>query len=251
MENQIERAIFEIKGEDTLSFLQGLITNEIKNLDKGLIYTAMLTPQGKYFADFFIAQHAGRIFIDCSSVISNELKKKLTLYRLRAKVEVLESNLKVSFGIGKFPDNAYKDPRHRALGWRLYGEDRVNHIQSSVNWVDIKVKHCIPETGVELLPNQTYILEAGFERLNGVDFKKGCYVGQEIIARMKHKADLRKGLKTVKIEGSVEIGTKIICHDKEVGTLYSQSNGLGIAFLRFDRVDKIMKAGSANVIFEN
>ena len=104
----------------------------------------------------------------------------------------------------------------------------------------------IPETGIELIPD-TYILEAGFERLNGIDFRKGCYVGQEIAARMKHKTELKKGLAQVQITGTAPVGTDITADGKAVGTLYTQSGDLGIAYLRFARATGSMEAGSAQV----
>ena len=112
----------------------------------------------------------------------------------------------------------------------------------------MRVRHCIPESAVELIPNDTYPLEAGFERLNGVDFKKGCYVGQEVTARMKHKTEFKKGFRTVDVDGAAQVGTDITTADgKTAGTLYSQSNGKGIAYLRFDRAKGDLTAGDAIV----
>ena len=105
--------------------------------------------------------------------------------------------------------------------------------------------HCVPEFGVELTPD-TFILEAGFAHLNGVNFKKGCYVGQEVTARMHHKTELRKGLKTVEIDGAAPVGTEIMTEDgKTAGALFTQSNGRAIAYLRFDRANGTLKAGDA------
>ena len=114
-----------------------------------------------------------------------------------------------------------------------------------IDWDALRVEACVPESGIELVPNDTYILEAGFERLSGVDFKKGCYVGQEVTARMKHKAELRKGLALVEVDGSAPVGTEIIANGKPAGRLFTQSGGLGIAWLRFDRATDKMQADSA------
>jgi tRNA-modifying protein YgfZ len=113
----------------------------------------------------------------------------------------------------------------------------------------IRVAHCIPETGIELDARTRHImLEAGFERLHGVDFRKGCYVGQEVTARMKHKTELRKGFATVEVDGAAPRGTTIETSEgKEAGTLFTQSGGRGIAYLRFDRADTVMRAGPARV----
>ena len=109
--------------------------------------------------------------------------------------------------------------------------------------------HCIPETGIELTPD-TFILEAGFERLNGVDFRKGCYVGQEVTARMKHKTELRKGLSRVHIDGAAPVGTPITADGKPVGTLFTQSGDQAIAYVRFDRATGPMQAGEATVTLD-
>jgi folate-binding protein YgfZ len=168
------------------------------------------------------------------------------MYRLRAKVDIEASDLVVSCGIGDKPKGAYDDPRHVALGWRHYG---LPHDAQDIDWIAIYVANGIPQTGVELIANDSYILESGFERLNGVDFRKGCYVGQEITARMKHKTELRKGLAVVSIKGSAPVGTEITANDKSVGKLFSQSGGQAIAYLRFDRATGPMSAGDATITY--
>ena len=104
----------------------------------------------------------------------------------------------------------------------------------------------IPETGTELTPD-TYVLEAGFEALNGVDFKKGCFVGQEIVARMKHKTELKKGLTQVRIDGTAAAGDAITTDGKPAGTLHTVSGNKGLAYLRFDRATGAMQAGDATL----
>ena len=111
------------------------------------------------------------------------------------------------------------------------------------------MEHLVPETGIELLPDDTYILEAGFERLHGVDFRKGCYVGQEVTARMKHKTELRKGLARVRIEGAAPVGTGIQAEGKPAGTLFTRSGDRALAHLRFDRTEGEMRAGATRVIW--
>jgi hypothetical protein len=167
------------------------------------------------------------------------------MYRLRAAVTIEDSGLHVRRGTGPAPEGALPDPRHPALGWRLYGAETGD---DGTDFDAIRVDHCIPEAGIELIPNDTFILEAGFERLHGVDFRKGCYVGQEVTARMKHKTELRKGLATVEVDGTAPVGTPLLTADgKEAGTLYTQSHGRGIAYLRFDRADAPLTAGPATV----
>jgi folate-binding protein YgfZ len=132
------------------------------------------------------------------------------------------------------------------MGWRAYVAGDGGY--DGTDFDRIRVRHCIPEAGIELIPNETFILEAGFERLHGVDFRKGCYVGQEVTARMKHKTELRKGFATVEVDGAAPVGTPVETADgKAAGTLYTQSGGRGIAYLRFDRAAQDLRAGAAIV----
>ncbi|WP_113912538.1 YgfZ/GcvT domain-containing protein [Roseovarius dicentrarchi] len=239
------RTIHQITGSDAHSFLQGLITNDLAKLDQGLVYTAMLTPQGKYLADFFVFERDGALHIDAADSISLGLVQRLNMYRLRADVQIAPTDLQLSRGTGTPPAGAMADPRHPAMGWRLYGAEAGD---DGTDWDALRVAHCIPETGIELTPD-TFILEAGFERLNGVDYRKGCYVGQEVTARMKHKTELRKGLATVQVDGAAPVGTEITAGGKAAGTLYTQSGGRGIAYLRFDRAGSPMDAAGATVTY--
>ena len=239
------RAIIKVSGEDPTKFLQGLVSNDVSRLSQtGILYAAMLTPQGKYLADFFLVDAGTDILLDVAEPLADDLLKRLNMYRLRAPITLERVEVPVSRGTGPAPEGALTDPRHPALGWRLYG---VALPVDGTNWDALRVAHCIPESGVELVPNETFLLEAGFERLNGVDFRKGCYVGQEVTARMQHKTALRKGLVTVGIDGSAPVGTAIMADGKNVGTLYTQSAGQAIAYLRFDRARDCMQAGSAEI----
>lgn len=237
------RTLIRLSGTDTHDFLQGLVTNDVSKTDAGLVYAALLTPQGKFIADFFMAAYEDTLLLDVATDVAPTLAQRLTMYRLRADVHIDESPLTVSRGTGPAPAGALADPRHPDMGWRLFSTAPQT---DTTDWDALRVAHVIPETGIELTPD-TYILEAGFERLNGIDFRKGCYVGQEIAARMKHKTELKKGLVQVKVEGTVPTGTEITMDGKAAGTLFTQSNGLGLAHLRFDRATGAMQAGSATV----
>lgn len=240
-----DRSLFEITGKDREAFLQGLVSNDLGRLKTGIVYAALLNPQGKYLADFFLVPNGDRLILDVKADIADGLVRRLGMYRLRSDVRVAPSGLHVSRGLGPAPEGALADPRHPALGWRRYGAPGTD--APVIDWDRVRVEHCIPETGIELIPDDGYILEAGFERLNGVDFRKGCYVGQEVTARMKHKTDLRKGLATVLVDGAAPVGTGITTDGKPAGVLYTQSGGKGIAYLRFDRADGHMQAGDATL----
>lgn len=238
------RHILALRGADTDAFLQGLTTNDMAGLDQGLVYTAILTPQGKYLADFFVLRHGDAVLVDVSASLGEMLEKRLTMYRLRADVQITPSGLNLQRGTGPAPEGAYNDPRHPDLGWRMYSNKPETDYET--DWDAIRVAHCIPETGIELTPD-TFILEVGFETLHGVDFRKGCYVGQEVTARMKHKTELRKGLARVAVSDQTPVGTEILANGKSVGTLFTQSGGFGIAYLRFDRAKGDMSANGVTV----
>lgn len=242
-ETTTDRLVYLVTGTDALRFLQGMISNDVLPLGNanGIVWAALLTPQGKYLADFFVVRTDDALLIDCKSDIAEATVARLKLYRLRADVQIVASPIVVTRGLGPMPPGAMADPRHPALGWRAYG---LAGTAPSIDWDAIRVANLIPETGVELTPD-TYILEAGFEALHGVDFRKGCYVGQEVTARMKHKTELRKGLALVTISGTAQIGSQILSDGKATGTLFTQSNGIAIAYLRFDRTGALTANGVA------
>ena len=239
-----ERTVMAITGKDRMTFLQGLVSNDVRRADSAIIYAAMLTPQGKYLADFFLVGQPDRILLDVATPLAPMLAQRLGMYRLRADVQIAATDLIASRGTGPAPEGALPDPRHPALGWRAYGPTDVSQ---PADWDALRVTHLVPETGIELTP-ETYILEAGFERLHGVDFRKGCYVGQEVTARMKHKTDLRKGLTRVSVRGPAQPGTQIMTADeREAGTLHTVAGDRAIAWLRFDRAQGEMTAAAAVV----
>jgi folate-binding protein YgfZ len=199
--------------------------------------------------DFFVLRQGERFLIDIATSVAQAFAQRLTMYRLRAAVDIEMSDVIVTPRPIDAPlDGTFDDPRHPELGTRHYGTAQETNASEELD--SVYVKNGIPRTGIELISNDSYILEAGFERINGVDFKKGCYVGQEVTARMKHKTELRKGLAVVQVEGAAEVGTPITRDGKAVGTLYSQANGQGIAYLRFDRAGEDMNAGVAKVSFK-
>lgn len=240
------RRLVTLTGADALTFLQGLVSNDVRRLDQpGIVYAALLTPQGKYLADFFVVNTGEVLLLDLPEGLADTTLRRLSMYRLRADVQMAPAALAVTRGTGTPPEGALPDPRHPALGWRHYGATLP---EADVDWDAIRVEHMIPETGIELIPDETFILEAGFEALNGVDFRKGCYVGQEVTARMKHKTELRKGLTRLRIEGAAPVGTPILMEDgREAGTLYTQSGGRALAHMRFDRMEAPLTAGEARL----
>lgn len=238
-----DRSILRITGADRVGFLQGLVSNDVNGLSGGLVYAALLTPQGKYLADFFLVPDDEAVLIDVHRDLAEGLLRRLTMYKLRAAVQIELVDMPVSRGLGTPPEGAFADPRHPALDWRAYG---VKGGAAKVDWDAIRVEHLIPETGIEL-HEDSYILECGFERLNGVDFRKGCFVGQEIVARMKHKTELRKGLVHVLLNGPVASGAEITSGGKPAGIVHTVAGTAAIAYLRLDRAGPEMEAGGVKL----
>ncbi|MFW5641719.1 MAG: YgfZ/GcvT domain-containing protein [Roseicyclus sp.] len=247
-ERTTDRTVLRIAGGDREKFLHGLVTRDPGPPGSGPVWSALLTPQGKYLADFFLLDRGEDILLDVKTELAAGLAQRLAMYRLRADVTIEDSGLSVVRGLGDPPEGAWPDPRHPALGWRAYG---VEGGEPAIDWDAIRVAAAVPETGVELVPGETFILEMGFDRLGGVDHRKGCYVGQEVTARMKHKTELRKGLVTVTVAGQAEPGTPIEdAEGRAVGMLHTRSGGLALAWLRFDRATGPLRAGSAEVAWD-
>ena len=257
------RALLRVEGPEARDWLQGLVSNDVTRLAPGrAVYAAMLSPQGKYLFDFVLVADGDAVLLDAPADRMAALRQKLALYKLRRKVTLADEPRGAALIWGgdapQAPDGALivPDPRDPALGWRLYATDPGAALAAlGAAPVDraahdaLRVACAVPESGVELIPDDTYILEAVFERLNGVDFRKGCYVGQEVTARMRHKTTLRKGLVRVAVEGEAPPpGAPLVTEDgKEAGTLHTVVGGAGLANLRFDRANGPLTAGRAIV----
>ena len=230
----MQRKVFRFSGTDARKFLQNLITNDVKRLDTGSVYSALLTPQGKFIADFFLIPDGNDILMDVDADAAATLIPRLNIYKLRADVTISETDLIVSRGLNDAPEGAVADPRDANLGWRYYGAE--DHDTETVDWDALRVDHKIPEMGREL-DAESYILEMGFEGLNGVDFRKGCYVGQEVTARMKHKTELRKGLVRLVADADIPENADVISNGKVIGRTHTSAGKRALAYLRYDRAD--------------
>ena len=259
------RSVLRMEGADMRDVLQNVVTNDVGLLaPRTAIYAALLTPQGKYLFDFLLIDEGpeGALLIDCDATRAEALAQRLRMYCLRRDATVTgEAGLGGALvgGGGTAPEGelVVPDPRAAALGWRIYAADPVAALAATgaaeadrAAYDALRIAHMVPASGIELVPDETYILEAGFESLNGVDFRKGCYVGQEVTARMKHKTELKKRLVRVRVEGEAAPGTPVTAGGKPAGTLFSHAGGEGLAHLRLDRADGVLEAGAARVIYE-
>lgn len=247
-----DRGVLSLSGDDVRPFLQGLITNDVDKLSPGNpLYGALLTPQGKFLFDFFVIENEDHILLDCQGDRRDALIKRLKMYRLRSAVtldDVTDDNAVGVIWGGDIPDTsgciAYSDPRHSSLGTRLIGRPEAVkkalagcNEASSEDWTTHRIGLGIPESGIDILPEDTFWLESNAEDLNGVDFKKGCYVGQEVTSRMKHKSSLKKRLIPLDFgDHPATGGHPVLAGEKKAGDVRSTVGNQGIAMLRLDRV---------------
>lgn len=268
-----ERVVVKVTGEGAVDFLNGLVTADLsKPAPDGGAYAALLTPQGKYLADFLVHVGPGGVLLDVAGTQAAGLAQRLAMYRLRLKLEIAAAGRAALQFWGEGAEAAARaaagaegadgaegvmiaDPRDPGLGFRVWAADGAAALAASgaaaasrADWDALRVAQVIPEAGTELGPD-SYVLEYGFERLHGVDFRKGCYVGQEIVARMKHKTELRKGLERVALDGPAPApGAEILTADgKPAGALGTVAGGRALAHLRFDRAEGPLTVGEAAV----
>lgn len=238
-----DRAVIAVAGPEARPFLQGLITNDIERLAPGTgIYAALLTPQGKILFDFLLAEGDGAILLDCAAAARDTLAKRLSMYKLRAKVtiEPRDQLAVVAAWDGATVANAliYPDPRVEALGSRgfIARAELPGGLGDAEDHFIHRFLLGVPEAG-DFGSDKMFALDADLDELNAVDFKKGCYVGQELTARMKHRATSRKRLLAVTGEQPLEPGVAVSAGGKDVGEIISSHGLKGFALIRLDRLD--------------
>ena len=250
-----DRAIIALEGGDAREFLQGLITNDVGQLAPGRgFYAALLTPQGKILFDFLVAEGDGAILLDCAAVHADGLLKRLTMYRLRAKVGIaLRPQLSVYVGLSGRPAErgiTFADPRLAALGPRSIGAvaEMPDFLEGPAAYHAERVALGVPE-GSDFGSDKIFALDAGLDELHGVNFAKGCYVGQELTARMKHRGTARKRILGVKSDQPLPLpGTAVMSGATEIGEILSVYGSAGFALMRLDRLDEVKAPLSADNI---
>jgi len=229
------RAVIAVRGQDWRSFLQGLLTQDIDTLGDGEIrFGALLTPQGRLLYDLFILGLADGALLDVAATYREVFLQKLMMYRLRAKVDFLASDLRVWAAWGGQPQGRWlADPRLSALEWRGYGEfaATVDEAAYEAHRLALGVPGAA-DWGSE----KTYPIEANFDLMNGIDFKKGCFVGQETTSRMKRRGQIKSRMLPLVFEGAAPMpGTEVLAGDLRAGEILSGIEGRAIGLLRLDR----------------
>ena len=265
-----DRGVIALSGADTRDFLQGVISNDVNKMGPArALYAGLLTAQGKFLHDFFVVETGNAVLLDCARAGLDDLMRRLTLFRLRADVSIVDrsADFVVAALVGvdaartvgldgetpgaaaPFGDGvALVDPRLAALGARaILGAETAERALEEAGLVatergDYERRRLalgVPDGARDIIPEKSFLLECNFEELNGVDFDKGCYVGQENTTRQKHRGVVRKRLIRVDVDGPPPAaGTPIMLGDKVAGEMRSSLDGVGMALLRLEFVDR-------------
>ena len=276
-----DRGLLYIQGHDVKEFLQNIISNDIHKVSNTFsCYASLLTPQGKYLFDFILLKHKKGYFIDCNKKQINQLYEHLNLYKLRSKVEILNlsnefvvaaisrekflsienSRDKAGFTIKYREDPIFLDPRNKELGARLvvnleklYLSVKKLELNSSESdeYYNFSHKLGIPQLDTDKLQNKLFGIECNFDELNGLDFKKGCYVGQENTARIKLRNKLTKRIMPIQtVQGKVEVDENIYINDENIGKILINNNyPFGLIKFKNDSIDfsKEYTCGSSKI----
>jgi len=260
------RGVLAVSGPDRRLFLQGIVSNDVEKLSRDCaLYAALLTAQGKYLHDFIMVEDGETIWLDAEAARLGDLRRRLAIYRLRAKVEIAErpelavaavfgAGALAALGLADEPGELHSldggivlvDPRLAQLGARaILPRDRLRPTLAALglaeadfsSWDRHRLTLGIPDGSGDLVPDKSMLLEAGFDELHGVDWQKGCYVGQELTARTKYRGLIKKRLFPVRIDGPAPApGTMITAEGRDAGEMRSSREGQGLALLRLDAV---------------
>jgi folate-binding protein YgfZ len=269
------RAVLRINGADRADFLQGLISNDVTKLARNVaIYAALLTAQGRFLHDLFLADFDDSFLLDAEAGRLPDLIRRLTIYKLRSKVAIAPANeFMVCAALGKDTLSAlglacevgasvrfaggiaYTDPRNSAMGARLIVPREMEPVLTRLGFARtdasdydrLRLSLGIPDGSRDLVPEKSLLMESGFDDLNGIDWSKGCYIGQELTARMKYRALVKKQLVPVMVAGPMPApGTAIMSGEDEVGEIRSGRDGAALALLRLDAFERApLHAGAA------
>jgi folate-binding protein YgfZ len=248
------RGVIAVGGGDRVGFLQGLVSNDVALAAPGrAVWTALLTPQGKWLADFFVLSDGARLLLDCERPQIPMLTQRLARYRLRAAVELADVSeawrvYAAWDGAPELPAGAVAapDPRLPSAGWRILAQEALAGSATAEAWDAHRLALGLPDGSRDLESEKTVLLEAGFDELGGVSWSKGCYMGQELTARTKYRGLVKRRLVPVSIAGTPPAPGSAIKRDgAEVGTLRSTLGDAGLAVLRLDALEGTLTSGEA------
>ena len=278
-----DRGVLAVEGPDSRPFLQGLVSNDVERVTAGrAVYAALLTPQGRYLHDFFIAALGETLLIDAEAARRDDLRRRLSMYKLRAKVTLADATDRYEvaliygtavldrLGLPAEPGHArplgdgvvYVDPRLAGLGARALlprgtAAERLAAAGiapgNAVEYDRLRLALGVPDGSRDLPVEKAILLENGFDELHGIDWSKGCYIGQELTARTKYRGLVRKRLMPVEIAGPAPApGTPLLLDGQEAGEMRNAVDDRGLAMIRLEYLEKlgpggVLTAGDARI----
>ncbi len=269
-----QRSLIKICGKDKFSFLQGIISNDIENLKKkSAIYSSILSPQGRFISDFFLSNFKEGFLMEINRGDEEDVIKKLNFYKLRSNVSIeLEKNVSVFLLSNDSEENlkeinenyiCFDDPRFKKFFKRLYvfnDDNSINlenvRLKKVINQVfnDLRLKFSIPDFQLDAEKNKTLLMEMRFDELNGISWDKGCFMGQEITARMKYRNLMKKRIFKIKINFKSSIDDEIRIQDEVIGNIFSHNKIDGLAYIKLKELDINsnieMKSGDSSIKIE-
>jgi len=229
---KLDRSVLCLTGKNVLPWLDGIITN---SLDRGMIFAALLTPQVKIIADFFVTKGQNSLMIDTPTKFAADLLKRLKMYKLREKIEIEDlSDSHNVYAIWEGEgDEGHADPRLPALGRRLITEDGLDN---TGDYDAHRLSLGTPDSQWDFETTSVFPADANMDLLNGIDFKKGCFVGQEVVSRMKRMTTVKKRMRGIILEDDAKTGDRVISGERVIGEILHTHGKIGMALIRLDRL---------------
>jgi hypothetical protein len=249
-----DRGLITVSGEERFDFLQRLVTANLDDLEnQGSVYSCLLSPQGKFLHDFFVIYEDDQLMLECEGgARARDLHRRLRMYKLRSKVELdCREEIAVYALFGDVADavmpRVYVDPRHREMGWRAFDKPENAQKIAFDDWDRQRIACTISDGSRDMTPEKANIIEMGLDNFGATALEKGCFVGQELIARMLHRGLAKKHLYTIQADTAEfpDNGADIKADGKLIGTMASSCGDLGLALLKDNAVDQLPAAGYA------
>ncbi len=247
-----DRSLILISGDDAEKFLENIVTCRVAGMAiNTMAFGALLTPQGKIMFDFFILRREDGFLFDLPADMAEEFAKRMTFYKLRAKVDISSMDqLSVTALWGDNNDTGIEDPRLPTMGTRYYSDDLPE--AEDGNYDELRVANCMPEGGKDFEYGDAYPHETLMDQFGGVDFRKGCFVGQEVVSRMQHRGTVKKRIIMIWAEENLPpTGETILADGKPAGKLGTVCSTGGLALLRLDRVAKADELSANGIILHS
>lgn len=234
------RSVIKVTGKDAEPFLQGLISNDInKCSNESLLYSMLLSPQGRFLYDFFILKIEGGFLLDCPKKYVLEIISKLSLYKLRQEIDIVNlSQTHKVFVSDKQLDGFLIDPRCSEMGYRIISSKDFSSETKVAEYEELRIKKLIPDADKDFVYNKSFPLEFGANELNAIDYKKGCYVGQEVTARTNYRGVVRKKLYRFEANTDVKSGSEIHASGEKIGVALGMEGNFGLCLLNIEDYEK-------------